>query len=228
MPALIAGLVSGGLSFASGLKGQSDAVDAYRKSRARGQKSIDEFQRPLDAQHFGAMEQFLRQAMGAQTGAYDNALSELSRTSRSSRREAIGQSNQALSQGLQGMRSSGLGSSTLAGNYRSGAASTLAKDLAGIDANLAGLRSNLLIGRGQAQGQGFASLADLFGQRQRRDADLEGLRYGLFTGQPEQAQSMDLSGIANFASLFAGGGGGAGAMGRMPPPNMNLNTFVPR
>lgn len=241
MPAMIASLVSAGLSFGGGLLGGESPDSSYRLSRKRGQKSIDQFQRPLDAQHFGSMEQLLRQAMGAQVGGYENALADLSRVGRSSRREAIGQSNQALSQGLQGLSSAGLGSSTLQQNYRTGAASTLAKDLAGIDEQLAGLRSNLLVGKGGAQAHGLSALADLFGRRQSRDAELEGLRYGLLTGQslPQQQgyQPLDLSGIANFASLFAGGGGApkypsmnpnfstAGHMGRQMPSGMDPRLF---
>lgn len=232
-PMTIAALASAAGSFGSSLFGGEDPDDTYRLARKRGQKSIDQFQRPLDAQHFGQMEAFLRQAMGAQTGAYDSALANLSQVSRGARREAIGQSNQQLSQGLQGLSASGLGSSTLAGNYRSGAASGLSQNLAGIDRSMADLRSNLMIGRGQAQGQGYASLADLFGQRQQRDAQLEGQRFDLLTGAGANPggggmQPLDLSGIAKFASLFGGGQQGAGMMGRMPPQGMNLNTFPQR
>lgn len=210
-PSLLAALGGAGLSFAGGFAQQSAENRARRNSRRRGQLSIDQYQRPLDAMHFGQMEQFLRQAMGAQTGAYDDALSQLSLQSRGARRDAITRSGQGLSQGLQGLTGAGLGSSTLAQNYRTGAASGLARDLAGIDESLAGLRSNLLVGRGGAQAQGFASLADLFGRRQQRDADLEAQRFGLLTGtglpQGGGGMPLDLSGIAQFASLFGRGGG---------------------
>jgi hypothetical protein len=208
MAVLLAGLAGTALSAGLGAAESKSASEDFALARRRGQKSIDQFQRPLDAQHYAQMEQFLRQAMGAQTGGYDNALANLSLVGRGARRDAIGRGRQDLASGLQGLSSSGLGSSTLQQNYRSGAASQLSRDLSGIDEQLAGLRSNLLVGKGQAQGQGYASLADLFGQRQRRDAELEGLRYGLFTGSAPQTQGVDMSGIANFASLFANKGAG--------------------
>ncbi len=197
-------LLGAGLSFAGGLAGKRNETKYRRLGRSRGQKVLDQYIRPLQGQYYGQAEDFLRQGMGAQTGAYDDALANLSRVGRSSRREAMDQSQSSLSQGLQGLSSQGLGSSTLAANYRTGAASRLSRDLSGIDEQLAGLRSNLLVGRGQAQAQGFGSLADLTQSRLRDETALEQQRFGLFTGYQPQAQPLDLGGIAQFASLFGG------------------------
>jgi len=212
------GMGLGALSFGAGIAGKRNETKYRRLARKRGQYVLDQLIRPQEAALYGQQEDFLRQGIAAQTGAYDSALADLSRTGRASRRQAADQSNQALASGMQGLASSGLGSSTLAQNYRTGAASSLSRDLAGIDERLAGLRSNLTIGRGQAQAQGYGGLASLYGQRRAGERDLEMQRFGLFTGYQPQAQTVDFSGLAG---LFGGGqkgmGGGGFAGGAATP-----------
>lgn len=213
-PITIAALASGGASLASGLFGASGAKKTESLYRGRTHRSLANFIRPLDELWFGNMEEQLRNAQAAETGGYDQSLANLSMVGRGLRRDAITRSQQDLAQGQQGLSGAGLGSSTLAQNYRTGAASSLSRDLTGIDRSLADLRNNLLVGRGQAQARGFSSLADLYGRRQSRDAELEQMRYLATIGQfgpggqgVSAPPPLDLSGIAKFASLFAKGGG---------------------
>ena len=151
----------------------------------------------------------LQRGQAAQVGGYDQAISKASDISRGARRDAITRSKELEGTLTARMGAGGKFGTTALDNARMGLASSLTRDLEGIDAGFSGLFSELAIGRGGAMAEGENRLAAFQQGRSEQESELT----RMLAGTIRQPKPGMLGGILGATGMGLGGmvGGPMGA-----------------
>jgi len=182
--------------------------DSSGKYRGKMRQNILQ-QQDVQRRYGDATLSALRGGIEARTQGYDQAIDRTSSISRAARRDAITRSEQLAGTLTQRFGAGGKYGTTALDQARMGLASSLTRDLEGIDAGFADLFGELAIGRGMAEAEGQGDLANF--QQLRGGQESEILK--LLAGQIKQPKGGALSGIFGAAGSAAGLalGGPAGA-----------------
>lgn len=202
-------LAGAGLSAGIGAINSHQATKKNRAARARGQGVLDQLLQS-GAYYGGQQEDILLQRLGLLGEGYDNARLEVGRIGAQSKRD-IRERGQTRTAGLQSQAiRSGLSSSTTPMVHQGYSDSLTSREIAGVDESLAGIHAGLITQGAQSQASALGDLANFYGLQYNREADIEGKRFGLFTGQYFTPQpGPDLGGLSQglgdlYEGLFGG------------------------
>ncbi len=176
----------------------------------RKQKKLLQQERESDRMYGDATLESIRRGQEAAVGGYDQAISKTSTISRAARRDAISRAEELGGTLTARFGAGGKFGTTALDQARMGLASSLTRDLEGIDSGFADLFGQLSVGRGQAQAAGESDIAQF--QQLRGGQESEILR--LLAGTLKQPRPGVLSGILGaggsaLGSIFGGPVGGA-------------------
>ena len=223
MPAIIAALIGAGAFGGSMMDSRAQKKQNRSYSRRLGRSLRDT--EAIRGREFAQREGLTRQATQELVGGYDAARKEVGRLGRAGKQGALDRANQTQASISQNLSNRGLGSLTTGANLGRGINADLGREVQGIDEGLAGLFSNLAMGRSQAQAGGTNALAGLaaergqFGAQQAQMGNMRELYgatpWGGSGGMPSAPASFGQSafqGINTGLGFFAGQGGGQGGM----------------
>lgn len=171
-------------------------------------------ERDVNRMYGDATLEALRRGNEAAVGGYDQAIGKASDISRSARREAITRGEGLEGQLVARMGAGGKFGTTALDNARMGLASSLTRDLEGIDSAFSGLFSELAIGKGQAIQGGEQGIAGFQQLRAGQESDYYQRLAGLVK-PPKQGMLSGVLGAAGvgLGSYFSGGNPQAAAVG---------------
>lgn len=144
----------------------------------RQQRYIDQARREFQQGDIAALSR-LGEGTRAAVGGYEAGERKASKVSRGARREAKERASELEGLALSRYGAGGRYGTTALDHARMGISSRLTRDLEGIDAAMAGLFSDLAVGKGRAQQQGQAAMAGLESQMGGRQAALSQQLAGL-------------------------------------------------
>jgi len=192
----IAGLAGLGVN----IFGQMEANRRRKRLQAQGLGILDR-QLAEESQFAAGQQQQLTQGIQDINTGFDNAQIAAANQGRSARRSALDRSASLQSRASSQLAGSGLLNSSVQLNIDQGIGAQTDRRLAEIDQGLSGLFSNLATQRAGALSQGRQGLANFFGQRQARRAQLNDTRFDLLNTQ-SNFQPVDIGGLV---SAFGGG-----------------------
>lgn len=211
----VAGLIGGASGLAGALGGRSTYYRTQRKRISNLFAQLYQLQ-AVAAEKSGAE---LRRALADFRQSVNDARAENSGIYGQAKRDAISRGKQLGAQVTQGLISSGLSGSTLAGNASRGVTADTNRALGQLSAAEAARNQELIMGGAQGAAQLQTMLANLY-QQQGQDRTNLGLAHGgmLFnTASAQRGPSPAAAGMATFGQflpfLMGGmGGGGGGAL----------------
>lgn len=201
--------------------GQHQANRQKKKLQRRGEQIL-QGQLREEAQFAANQRGQLNQGLEDIKQGFADAQIATANRGRAAQRRTLDRESELRSRAQQQLAGSGLLNSSVQTNLDQGIGAQTDRRLAEIDEGLAGLFSNLATQRAGALAGQRNQLANFFGQRQQRRAQLGDVRFDLLNTQTD-FQPIDIGALV---AAFGQGGGGSGLAGRRPPEGMNLNTFV--
>jgi hypothetical protein len=162
MPAIIAAIAAGGLSFGQGMLGSRSAKKQRRRFGRRMTRALNATE-SIQGNALGQQEALTRLATQQQLGGIDTARKEASRLGRGEKRRVLEREQQMMASGAQNLANRGLGSVT--SNYNRGLAADTSRQFSGIDEGLAGIYGDLAMQRGNTEAAGSQALGGFAGQR---------------------------------------------------------------
>lgn len=209
------GPVLGGLGGMFG-GGFSSRSERYRTDRARINRAYKGLFMPELLRDFAAAEGQYRSMLDTITKGYEAGKAQASRLGEASRRQTLDREQQGMGEVSAGLAQSGLWNTSTKANLQRGVQAQTSRELQDIDQMLAGVFSDLEVGKGLAQAQVQGGLAGLFerkaGARQMLNQNWMAQLYG-GGGQAMRGPSPweDIMGLVGTAGgAFLGGGFGKG------------------
>lgn len=209
--------VAAGLAAASAIGGAIGGRSTYYRTQRKRLNTLFEQLYALQAVANEKSGAELRQTLDSFRESVKDARAENAGIFAQARREAVERGRQVGSQVTQGLISSGLSSTTVAGNARRGVGAETSRTLGRLSSQEAQQNQSLIMGGAQGEAQLRTLLANLYQQQGQNRVGL-GLQHGQML-YPEGAQqrggSPAFAGMQTFGAflpfLMGGMGGGGGS-----------------